>query len=276
MYRWDLIIRCCCCRSDTSTDNLQQLKKQRTDGKADSTAIAGQAAAGAGAAGAADLSVAQQGQVAWAKGVGYGYGRTAQGPVWDAKATQAAQEALDEQLCGLLQGLATALNEELAASSTASGADTPSSSKDTPAEPMDTGLSPQQQECFVSVQSSVLLPLLAREFGNVAFPEMVARHQYYKPLLAVLVALCRPATEQLLAANIYAAEHQAAASGAASSSTQHVQSIAGALRGLVRGATMYRERMAKALEQQQQQATTSAAANATAAHKKASKEAGMS
>jgi hypothetical protein len=130
---------------------------------------------------------------------------------------------------------------------------------------MDVGLSPRQQECLSAVQGSVLLPLLAREFGQVAFPEMVTRHQYYQPLMSVLQALCRPASEQLLAANALAAPQQQAAAGGSSSQQQQQQqqqqSIVGALRGLVKGATMYRERMAKTLQGHEKDAAKQASSS---------------
>jgi hypothetical protein len=238
------------------------MKKQKTDEAA--AAAAGAPAATAATATAAVPAVAGIGapaSVVWAKGTGYGYGANrGAGNVWDPKAAAAAQEAQDEQLCGLLQGLAAALNDEMGgavdttdtAAAAAAGQQSSPSAAAAAAEsdPMDAGLTPRQQECFAAVQGSVLLPLLVREFGQVAFPEMVSRHQYYQPLLSVLQALCRPATEQLLAANALGAVQQQQ-QGAGSSSQQQQQpvaSIVAALRGLVKGATMYRERMAKTLQ----------------------------
>ncbi|WIA29416.1 hypothetical protein OEZ86_011919 [Tetradesmus obliquus] len=275
-------------RSDTPTDPPQQMKKQKTDEAAPAAAApaagaaaaaAAPAAAAGAAAGAGAAAAGAPGQaVVWAKGTGYGYGASrAPGNLWDPKKAAAAQEAQDEQLCGLLQGLAAALNEELGgcpeAADAAAAAGQPSSSSSAAAaaaaadsDPMDVGLSPRQQECLAAVQGSVLLPLLVREFGQVAFPEMVSRPQYFRPLLDVLAALCRPATEQMLAAHALAVplQQQQAAAGSSQQQQQQQQqvSIVGALRGLIKGATMYRERMAKTLQSHEKDAGKQASSSA--------------
>lgn len=159
------------------------MKKQKTDeAPASATAAPAPAAGAGGSAVVGSAAGAGQPNVVWAKGTGYGYGanRAAGGQLWDPKAAAAAQEAQDEQLCGLLQGLASALDEELrgpadvatadglaaAAAAGSSGQQQQSPSAGS-VEPMDVGLSPQQQECLAAVQGSVLLPMLAREFGKV-------------------------------------------------------------------------------------------------------------
>jgi hypothetical protein len=250
------------------------MKKQKTD----EAAAAPAAAAGAAppAAAAAPVPPGVGANVVWAKGTGYGYGGANRGAanLWDPKAAAAAQEAQDEQLCGLLQGLAAALNDEMgggvdAADAAAAGQQSSPSAAAAESDPMDVGLTPRQQECFAAVQGSVLLPLLVREFGQVAFPEMVSRHQYFQPLLSVLQALCRPATEQLLAANaLGVVQQQQAAAGSSSSSSQQQQqpvaSIVAALRGLIKGATMYRDRMAKTLQGHEKAAAKQASSSSAA------------
>jgi hypothetical protein len=252
------------------------MKKQKTDEVAAAAAPAAAAGGPAATAAPAAAGIGAAAAVVWAKGTGYGYGANrGAGNVWDPKAAAAAQEAQDEQLCGLLQGLAAALNDEMGAgtdpadTATAGQQSSPSAEAEAAAEsdPMDVGLTPSQQECFAAVQGSVLLPLLVREFGQVAFPEMVLRHQYYQPLLSVLQALCRPATEQLLAANALGAvqqQQQQQQQGAGSSSSQQQQpvaSIVAALRGLIKGATMYRERMAKTLQGHEKEAAKQASSS---------------
>jgi hypothetical protein len=245
------------------------MKKQKTD---EASAPPPPAAAGAPAAAAAlaAAGIGAAAAVVWAKGTGYGYGANrGAGNVWDPKAAAAAQEAQDEQLCGLLQGLAAALNDEMGAGTdpadTAAAGQQSSPSAAAESDPMDVGLTPRQQECLAAVQGSVLLPLLVREFGQVAFPEMVSRHQYFQPLLSVLQALCRPATEQLLAANALGAAQQQQQQGAGSSSSsqqqQQLASIVAALRGLIKGATMYRERMAKTLQGHEKEAAKQASSS---------------
>lgn len=92
---------------------------------------------------------------------------------------------------------------------------------------------------------------------------MVTRHQYYQPLLAVLQVLCRPATEQLLAANVQPSQQPPAAGAGSSSSSQQqsCHSVVGAVRGLIKGATMYRERMAKTLESYEKDAAKTASSS---------------
>ncbi len=112
---------------------------------------------------------------------------------------------------------------------------------------MEVCLTPGQAECAAAVRSSVLLPLMAREFGAVAFTELLSRQQYYRPLLQVLLALCAPASEQLLVSPLLGVEQQ--------QQQPAVRSVADAVRGLIKGATLYRDRMAKVLQTQQQVAS---------------------
>lgn len=92
---------------------------------------------------------------------------------------------------------------------------------------------------------------------QVAFQEMVDRQAYYKPLLAVVDALCQPAFEAFLAGDA-AAQDSSSGGGsdpaaASSSRAQHqgrVCSIAGSLRGLQKGAHIVRKELSKALEGQ--------------------------
>jgi hypothetical protein len=87
---------------------------------------------------------------------------------------------------------------------------------------------------------------------------MVQRHQYFKPLLSVLQALCHPAIESFLAGDAAAGDQDAAAAAAGGSSSssskagkqqaERVLSIAGALRGLQKGANIVKKEITKALE----------------------------
>lgn len=256
----------------TSPAQMQQAKKARTEepepapaaeaaaaGAASSTAGAGAAAAGAGAA--AGLAASNVEKV-WAKGTGYGYNAhgprgTSSGPIWDAKAAAAAQEAQDEQINSVLQSLAAALLQEFPSSSSeaeqppAAGAGSSSSSSGARRQQA-ASLSPSQESCLAALQDSVLRPLLAREMSHVAFSELVTRQQYYKPLLSIVQAMCHPALEPLLAGNAAAEEQEAAAAAAAGSSSraagQRVVSIVGAVRGLQKGAAIVKKQLTKALE----------------------------
>ena len=255
----------------TSPAQMQQAKKARTEqpeatpaaeaaaaGAASSTA--GAAAAGAGAA--AGLAASNVEKV-WAKGTGYGYNAhgprgTSSGPIWDAKAAAAAQEAQDEQINSVLQALAAALLQEFPSSSSeteqpaAAGAG--SSSSGARRQQAAASLSPSQESCLAALQDSVLRPLLAREMSHVAFSELVTRQQYYKPLLSIVQAMCHPALEPLLAGNAAAEEQEAAAAAAAAAGSssrgagQRVVSIVGAVRGLQKGAAIVKKQLTKALE----------------------------
>jgi hypothetical protein len=89
---------------------------------------------------------------------------------------------------------------------------------------------------------------------------MVQRHQYFKPLLSVVEALCQPATESFLAGNAAAGEQESAAAAAGSSSKAgkqqqqqqqqagRVVSIAGAVRGIQKGASIVKKQLTKALQ----------------------------
>jgi hypothetical protein len=86
---------------------------------------------------------------------------------------------------------------------------------------------------------------------------MVQRHQYFKPLLSVLDALCQhQAMEAFLAGNAAAGSQDAAAAAAGGSSSskagkqqaERVLSIAGAVRGLQKGANIVKKEITKALE----------------------------
>jgi hypothetical protein len=207
--------------------------------------------------------------------------------VWDAKAAAAAQEAHDEQLHNILQDLAAALRDEFPSGSSSSGS---SSSSAEPTARGDAGVQPpaaaaaagasssgqqqgpessspaltqQQQDCIAAIHDSVLLPLLATELSQVAFSELLDRHSYFQPLLSVALALCHPTLQSLLAENALAgvADPAAAAgskgSAAAQQWPQRVCSIAGAVRGLQKGASIVKKQLTKALEQKQAAASSS-------------------
>jgi hypothetical protein len=261
------------------------------------------AASNADSASAAATSAASK-QVVWAKGTGYGFGYggknvAGNGGTWDAKQATAAQEAQDQQLCELLQGLAHALEQELpgscigtgaaAAAAAASNGDSNQAATEQQEDqemadvnPDDSvhasigsgtsSLTPSQHDCLSAIGQSVLLPLLAKELGTVSFSEMTARHQYYQPLLAVLQTLCRPCAEHLLLMDVRTAEQQSIAAAAAASSSSSntsnsstTNSVAGAISGLVKSTTMYKDRMTKVLDNQQTLAAAAAAASTSGA-----------
>lgn len=235
-----------------SPSSSQQAKKARMD-QQQAAPAAGPPAAAAGAA-AAPPAAAAGGQAAaasvekvWAKGTGYGWntrGTGSAGPVWDPKAAAAAQQAQDEQLNSVLQSLAAALREEFPSSNSSSSG----------SEEGGQGLSGSQEKCLTALHDSVLRPLLARELSQVAFPEMVQRHQYFKPLLSVMGALCHPAIEPFLVGNAAEGDEDSAAAGSSSGSragrqqSGRVVSIAGAVRGLQKGANIVKKELTKALE----------------------------
>jgi len=80
------------------------------------TASAGSGAAGtAGAAGAAEAGVkpAKDDKTYWARGTGYGHGDKGKTEVWDARASEAAQRARDEQLQAVMAALGRAIAREM-------------------------------------------------------------------------------------------------------------------------------------------------------------------
>lgn len=267
----------------------QQAKKPRTEqadpaapaaAAADAAAAPAAAAAGAApaaaAAGGALAAAAAAGAAAvekvWAKGTGYGYsaynghrGGGSSGPVWDAKAAAAAQEAQDEQMNSVLQSLGDALLQEFPSSSSEaepSAAAAESSGSGSGGAQQAGELTPSQEKCLAALHASVLRPLLARELSHVAFPEMVQRHQYYEPLLKIVRALCHPALERFVSENAAAEEQAEAAAGSSSSKAAgqqagQVVSIVGAVRGLQKGATIVQKQLSKHLEAAAAAPTTS-------------------
>jgi len=145
----------------------------------------------------------------WARGTGYGHGqKTAAEPVWDARASEVAQKAQDEELGVVLQSLARAVARELrspsedanpSVSMDESGpsqpspgqlpcSSTPSSSAWTP-EPPDTSRPPDPVACCSTLAASCLLPFIVREL-KAAFTDMCSRSTYYVAVLQMVRELC--------------------------------------------------------------------------------------
>lgn len=138
----------------------------------------------------------------WARGTGYGSGdRSNQDPVWDARASEAAQRARDEELRALLESLASHISYDLELRDAMQLDGLSCSSSDTgcpPPEPKCSAqlgtlvedsqhqvVAPDATECLSALASSCLMAFLVQELKAASFTDMCSRVAFYLGLLRI-------------------------------------------------------------------------------------------
>jgi hypothetical protein len=116
---------------------------------------------------------------------------------WDAKQSEAAQRAKDEQVQEVLTVLLDALISELGSSMAADALAEAAGARPAVAA-AEAPIGDRAAAAAAAVRDSVLLPFLWRHLCSAAFTEMTTRSAFYTTALRIVQELCRPATGCLL------------------------------------------------------------------------------